>query len=350
MSDTTAQSLFLSSDARPRYAQDVLAALALPRAAVLQFRYAANYVDPALRDACSNQSIVGRRCLLAYVSQRSAPMQHLVPVRYAEVVGVDAVADLFVFRFRLDAYPDLTDWALDVDVLAASARSVLNGMMKRSGGPLFMASFRTPRLPYDVGAASDDAAGWIEITRRLATVPTFARCHFVKLDAPRSDSGTVLPLDEHGEVTVTEGQSLSVRLTYYCDEYYDAPKQINAETLGDQVKMVSTAAVPVSSRYDNVEFRLHAQPAPSRAFSRFKVTMTASEDAGDVPTVIDFPITVRPSRRDLLLRVATSGIGALAVAAPAILGSSSDLGLRLGLATAGALLIAFSTATMARRK
>lgn len=350
MSDHAALSLFLSSDARRRYAQDVLTALALPPGAVLQFRYTRDYVDPALRDACSTGAVVGRRCVLAYVSQRNAPVQHLVPVRYATVVGIQIVADLYVFRFRLDSYPDLDEWSLDPGRLSEAARNSIDDMMKRNRGVFYNASFRAPRMPFEMEVAEDQGTGWIQIARRLAAVSVFHSCHFVQVGPLRADDGKVLTLDERGEVTLTEGQSVSVRMTYYCDDYDDVPKQIDAETLGDHVRIVSAATLPVSSRFDNVEFRLHAQPVASRSFSRFQVTMTASDPEHDMPTVVDFPVTVRPSRRDLFGRVVASGVGALAVATPAILGPGSPLGLRIALAGAGAALIAVSTTVMTKKR
>jgi len=73
---------------------------------------------------------------------------------------------------------------------------------------------------------------------------------------------------------------------------------------------------------------------------------SSTDDATLVPAYARFPVVVRKSRSQLLLRLVTTSVGALLVALPAILGPNAPLELRVVCAVVGAALLAVATVVL----
>ena len=75
--------LLLSSNARRRYAEDILTALALPEGAVIQFRYETDYVAPALQQIVANRKYLAVPALLGFIADAESATPFVLPVRIA---------------------------------------------------------------------------------------------------------------------------------------------------------------------------------------------------------------------------------------------------------------------------
>jgi hypothetical protein len=162
--------VLLSSDKRRRYAEDVLTALALPAGSVIQFRYDASYVVPALQRSIND--VVGWTATLAFVAGVDTDRPFLVPVRLATVLTATCVADIFIFRLRIGRYVDLDNYPRTEETVAEASGRILDDLRSANGDRFYPAVRSCPGL--QVSEASDQPEQWLAAARRLALHSTFA--------------------------------------------------------------------------------------------------------------------------------------------------------------------------------
>ncbi|MEW9529727.1 hypothetical protein [Microbispora sp. NPDC049125] len=370
--------LLLSSNHRRRYAEDVLSALALPRGALIQFRYEADYVVPSLQQMIADRSVVGRRCLLGFVadvespseppseppseslsespseppSQSPSQMPFVVPVRFASVVGAVCVADLFLFRLRVEEYANVEELPLTEAGIRAEGRRFVDKLAEANGHRYYPATARFPDLHLHEGGG-DDPQLWLGVARRLAKHPTFRSSYFVRIEEPTLTGDRKVRFDASGRLTLSDRMSVKMRVSFYCDRYSETTKRLVCATDGTYLKTSSDDSCDVALSYDAVEFWL--QPAMlgfdalTRVTVRLEESKGAPSPAGDsLTTRAGFPVIVRRSRSRLLTRVAASSAGAFLVALPAVVGLDFPLPARVLSAVAGAALLAFATIVVPR--
>lgn len=341
--------LLLSSDSRRRYAEDVLRALALPRGAIIQFRYETDYVAGALQQAIANGSAVGRRCLVAFLADRESPETEpfVVPVRFATVVATACVADMATFRLRVDDYANLEDFPLTEADIRAKGGWFVDRLAEANGGRWYPATTRFPDLHLHE-RPGDDPGAWLGVARRLARHPTYRSSYFVRTEEPLlgRGRGRTGSLDAEGRLHLSDGDSVRMRVSFYSDGYTPAPKRLVCATDGTFLKIASDDSYDVASRYDTVEFWLRPEMLGFDALARVGITLAADTRAGPEPgggsltTSAGFPVVVRRSRSRLLMRVSAGAAGAVLVALPAVLGPGVELPLRVLCAVCGAALLA----------
>ena len=77
----------LSSGARPRYRQDIIRSIAMPRGSRLQFRYRLDLVAERVKQRIKDGTYKNIRVLIAYLDQQDrTKVPELVPCRFARVV------------------------------------------------------------------------------------------------------------------------------------------------------------------------------------------------------------------------------------------------------------------------
>ncbi len=376
--------LLLSSDLRRRYAEDVLTALALPRGAVIQFRYKAGYVARALQRAVADRSVVGRRCLLGFVADAQAPAPlfptaqspvpqspvpqgpvpqgpasrspgpppFVVPVRLAVIVAAVRVADMFVFRLRVDDYANLDDFPLTEAEIRERGASFVAGLEAVNGARFYPATARFPDPLPPPRTRADDPHLWLGVARRLAQHPTFRSSYFVRVEEPVLGDDRRAGLDAAGRLSLSDSDSVKVRVTFYADGYCEPMRQLACATDGTYLKISSDWSYDLSLRYDTVEFWLQPEALAFDALARVTIRLAADGQAeqapGSLTTKVGFPVVVHRSRSRLFLRVSANAAGAFLVALPAVLGPSFPLHLRMLSAVTGAVLLALATIVISR--
>lgn len=77
----------LSSGARPRYRQDIIRAIAMPRGSRLQFRYRLDLVTEGVKQRIKDGTYRNTRALIAYLDQQDrTKVPELVPCRFTRIV------------------------------------------------------------------------------------------------------------------------------------------------------------------------------------------------------------------------------------------------------------------------
>lgn len=340
--------LLLSSNLRRRYTEDILSALALPSGARIQFRYGRDHVAPALQQRIANKDALHARALLAFVADMYTDLPFLVPVRFASVAQAESVADMFIFQLRVEAYANLDNFPFSEPDVRQQSKQRLDGLIQLNGR-YYPAVGQFP--DFKVEDVGDPAHMWLGVVQRLTKHPTFRSSYFLRIDTPRRQSGKMLSFDGDGRLVLTGEQSAKLPVGLYGAEYSDeGRKSLSCLTDGTFVRVSSDESYDIALRYDSVEFWL--QPGTTSFDALARVTLQLQQDSASTETTpapsARFQVLVKRSRTWLAARVGTSGIGALLVALPAILGEGTSLRLRISLAVGGAILLAYSTVVMSR--
>jgi hypothetical protein len=340
--------LLLSSNLRRRYAEDILTALATPAGGVVQFRYGSDYVAPSLLPWVGSGQVIGVRTLLAFIAEMESGSPFIVPVRLASVIRAESVADMFIFRLRVEEYANLHEYPFPEAEIRVHSKRLVDRLVE-SNGKYYPAVATFP--DFGVDRKRDAAQAWFGVVRRLAHHPTFRRCYFLRVDDPTLQNGRPIQFDTVGRLPLTDRHSAKLSVTLFSQEYSDeGTKRLTCVTDGTFVRVSSDDAYDVALRYDTVEFWLQPRPSNFDALGRVTIELRQElpgNEAVATPTV-RFPILVQRSRSLLAIRVATSAAGALMVALPTILGGTSALVLRVVVALAGAGLLSYSTIVMRR--
>lgn len=350
--------LLLSSDARRRYAEDILTALALPEGALIQFRYDVGYVAPSLQQRIADGSVHGEQCLIGFVSGADSSDASgantdscfFLPVRIAEIVTADQVGDFFVLRLRVKSYPNLEDWPLKDrgELFAEGGKFIRRLIESNSGYCPATGKFPDPR----VSAEGDQAQFWLGVVRRLVTHPTFSDSYFLRVERPRFKHARNPVFDATGRISLTDRQSTTLQTTIYSRGYSDDRGTVlSCTTDGRFLRVSSDDTYDVALRYDTVEFWLQPNSANFDALARVTLTLgptSATTGGSSLTTNVKLPVLVRRSRSTLMLRVMTSAAGAFLVALPAILGAGFPVRLRVLSAVVGAILIALAAIVIPR--
>lgn len=337
--------LLLSSDLRRRYAEDILTALAMPAGSMIQFRYEAAYVAPALQRAIADGTVVGSKAIVAFIADRDTDKPFLVPVRFAPVVWARCVADIFIIKLQVGAYVNLDHYprAMD-DIVTDSARFIAH--LVAANGGFYPAVLSFPDL--HVEEAADPATHWLGAARRLLLHSTFANSYVLRIDEPVTQRGRALEFNSTGRLTVIDQESVHLPVSFYAERYDpDAKPLLACSTDGTFVRVSSDDEYEIALRYDSVEFWLHPAALNFDTLSRVTITLRSQDGtSGFVPAHARFPVTVRRSTSNLVTRVTLTAAGAMLVALPAILGAGSPLQLRIAAAVTGAAILAVVTVVL----
>jgi len=358
MSENTSVLLF-SSNLRRRYAEDILTAIALPRGAVIQFRYGAPYVTAELQQRVATQSILGTRAVIAFIadfpgaepSPSPGILPFIVPVRAARFVYARSFADFFILRLQVDDYPDLSQMTRsEVRERSRVFYDHLVDMNQR----YYPAVTRFPNVDLGDNPDIDDSLRWLSVVERLALHNTFASSYFVRMEQPTLPNGKTADFDAVGRLSLRDGQTTKLNVNFLGKEYSEQSKKVlMCATDGRFLRVSSDNSYEVAHRYDSVEFWL--QPNTENFDSLARVTIrletkgsSTSETDSYLTTSVNIPVVVKRSRPRLALRLSLTAGGAILVALPAILGQHSSLRVRIVAAVLGAFLLAYATVMVSR--
>ncbi|MEV0210670.1 hypothetical protein AB0H97_36355 [Streptomyces sp. NPDC050788] len=342
------QVLLLSSNLRRRYAEDILTALALPRGATLQFRYEAQYVAPSLQQKVANGSILQQRALIGFVADATSPTDaYLLPVRVAEIVAADCIAEVFLFKLRVTDHVDLDDYSLSRADIAAESRKAIDKITEGNGG-YYPAVLKFPAFP--IRTNGDQAQLWISVARRLALHPTFENAYFMRVDQPvHLASAVAFTFEPQGRLSLSDLQPARLPVSFYAQRYTETPKiTLSCDTDGSFLRVSSDASHDVALRYDSTEFWLQPDASSFDALTHVTIRLGPEEPGTTPVAAARFPVIIKHSRVRLISRVTISALGAFLVAAPAILGVHTPLSLRIVLAVIGSAALSTATIVMGR--
>lgn len=250
--------ILLSSGVQPRYADDIVRILALPRGGQLQFRYDVRLLSPAVLNKVPGEGLAGGQAMVCFLNEGSpTAKRQFLPVRLVTVVRAELIGSSCVFTLEANFFvPPLADQEIR-EAVAAGERNQLPDFATRDfegeGQFAFFASLDWWSLRRESAKAFEETA------RALSRHPpfdaegtVFYSVHRLAKVASTSWFGTwPVPL-----LALTGVYRLASRRRYQIEVYSYAPGKIGSglhvhvESEDDFIRFVTPCAIAIDSRYD----------------------------------------------------------------------------------------------------
>jgi hypothetical protein len=257
----------LSSGARPRYRRDIIRALAMPTGTWIQFRYAREWVAPAiladLVDAKKRKALAGKDVLISYVDQTELQQDpELLPCRMASLVDVVPLGRTVSLQL------ELADFALASDLTQFNdeAKSLAGDVFPRREADGLKGAywFEISRSPNSI-ARSSGLATWESIVQQVATRPDFQEEHFFYTVEGLVDVAPTKPLAaKRNMFHMRANREYDLRIYHYHPTHGDPRAQIGLETSHASLSFTTNPEVLLDSRYDLKRIRLRTMAPESR--------------------------------------------------------------------------------------
>lgn len=123
--------ILISSGAQPRYADDIVRALAHPAGTNFQFRYGAKYVD----DRLGQHNLANESVLICYLmADPSAKTVRLIPCRFATIASAQIVGSSWIFTLNAGSFVAKLDDATIRAGLTNEERDLIPGFDAQGNG------------------------------------------------------------------------------------------------------------------------------------------------------------------------------------------------------------------------
>lgn len=285
--------VFLSSSARPRYADDVIRMLALPHGGQMQFRYSAKWLADDVRARVPRALLADEYALICFVADGTATTPYeLVPVRFARIIRAEQLGTSYILTLAADAFAaNVTDAALR----AAMATTDRNRLPSPAGAANELYGVSADFDPQPHKRRSFDA---FETTaQRLSGHASFATeetaffsVRHISNVTGRSWFGTwpAPTRVDQGAFTLRTGKRYECEV--YCLRLFEnqpdlqgvkpPPKLLTlvAEANDDSLQFASTKRSVIDSRYDVKRYVFAAEPEVLRRVSGLRLFLSAADD------------------------------------------------------------------------
>jgi len=310
-----------TSNARPRYIQDIPNVLALPHGALYHFRYDDRIVVDELKDQNSHRRLEGTKALIVYVQQTKNPSitteVSYYPLREATIRNIALDGIVLTVTFELGNYVDWTKLALlhpnereqtITQVLQAERRPPKKYISIADGATQSYLSFES---------SGQTTRVWQLIVTAISKLPEFADTVFYRLDGirefiehlgsklKRAFRRSKLATYEHRDTQLVEilrghaGYILRSGRTYFLElDFYQA-KEPEAPVLGSRIAAVVDKAyfayapkpIEVTFRYEHCILPLAIPPLNGDILTPLDIDLLDDEEL-DPPlaTAISIPI------------------------------------------------------------
>jgi len=332
--------VLLSSGVQPRYADDIVRILALPRGGQLQFRYDVRLLSPWVLEKLPREGLAGAQALVCFLASSgpSSPRQ-IVPVRLATVVRAELIGSSCVFTLEANFYvPPLGDLQIRNAVVARERDKLPLAPTSDPEGEGYFAFFAS----LDWWSLRREEAEAFEATARALAVHSpfdgegtlFYSVHRLAKVATTSWFGTwPRPLRPSAGV-----YCLASRRRYQVEIYSFAPGRLGPDTHlrveseDEFIHFVTPRSIAVDSRYDvkRIVFSTDAEVLARAGGMRVYLTHgNAEAKDADVRQDIGLQFIFGGSWLLGLLRAGAIGIG---TAGPAMVAANAAGKLSVGVA------------------
>ncbi len=248
----------LSSGATPRYRQDVLRAIAIPRGGTLQFRYAQKYITEDVKAKMRDGTCRGAKALIAYVDQSDRAHEPLlIPCRFAAVIKTELHGTTATIEFELGQFA----YARDLEAFNSQVRSVSGGVLPSWEG----AQGQYPKGAYAIDVATEsvtnvvaasDLSDWEKIVEQLASRPDFtAESCFYMVDGLRSVDTEEVHVMQNGTYNLKPSCEYELCIYHYLPTSSTHTTYLHLLVGKPSVEFLTSPTQAIDSRYDMKRIR-----------------------------------------------------------------------------------------------
>lgn len=287
--------IFLSSGASPRYRQDILRAIEMPKGARLQFRYDSKWIATNVRDLLANKEVRGIPSLIAYIDQHDkAKTPELIPCRFALLVDALSHGSTVSLTLALEEYGHAEDLgSFNREIRSASDTLPTWGPEGLISGTYWLDIAQNLKTV----VRSTTLATWEEIVAQIAKRPDFAEESYFYVLEGLYPIGQDSPLShESGSYEIAAGREYEVRLYHFHPTKVPERTWLRLATASESLGFTTNPLLSIDSRYDMKRARLKAGwPAKQEhtVFSIYRVTSDRQDDLGTWE--VDLPFRIKGS-------------------------------------------------------
>lgn len=281
----------LSSGASPRYRQDVLRAMAMPKGSRLQFRYDSRWIAPGIRDRLSTGGAKSTPSLIVYIDQHdSTKVPELIPCRFAMLVDAVSHGTTVSLVLALEEF----GYAEDLNAFNNEARSASAGTLPtwqpdgKIRGAYWLEIGQEPRTV----VKSLKLAEWEKIVAQIAGHPDFAHeSYFYTMEA-MIPVGLEIPVSPQGGVyELAPSQEYELRIYHFHPANVPVGPRLRLDTSSRWLTFTTNPLLILDSRYDLKRVRLKT----GRPTARETAVLTILRDGtiGEANLEFDLPLQIR---------------------------------------------------------
>ncbi|UOT06762.1 hypothetical protein MPY17_13900 [Rhodococcus opacus] len=266
----------------------------------------------------------------------------IFPVRFVRIISTQNVAGTLIIRFTVQGFPDVDSWPRTLTALQDYGKARLHDISARYGR-YYPAVAQSDGL--QIIETNSETARWAEVTNRVSMFDAFANSYFmmITLEYKSDRPAAQVAVSEDG-IVVLSRSLVVVRCWFYGNKFHDDGRIIRIQSDENILRAASDSSYEIHSRYDDVEFWLHARQVTEKSRTILTVTLPGDPSRpGDLQTRISIPVVVKKPVLRRVGRGFLSATGASLVALPALLGTDAALTPRIIAAGVGATIIAIVT-------
>jgi hypothetical protein len=325
--------ILISSGAQPRYADDVIRALAHPAGTSFQFRYHTKYVD----DRLGLHNLANEPALICYLmTDYSTKTVRLIPCRFATVATAQTVGTSWIFTLNAGSFVANLDDAAIRAALSSTERDLIPAFDAQRNGPSgkFVLSVAKALHSDDTYAPGPKAMKAFEETASaLSSDPHFAPGNglsfYTVLTLGTNDSWFWSRRKAPIEITPVNGRyRLWLGWRYWLDIYSYSPAggtalahptRLACDSGDTAVRFTSAASYVLDSRYDLHRSSFNSTSAQTSILTGLRVSLKVPDPSKPTDVVDRCDITLETQFRGALawtlVRVGFIALGATAPAA-----------------------------------
>lgn len=325
--------ILISSGAKPRYADDIVRALAHPAGTSFQFRYGTKYVE----DRLGRRDLANEPVLICYLmADVSAKTVRLIPCRFATVANAQIVGSSWIFTLNAGSFVAKLDDAAIRAALSDEERELIPAFDAQGNGPSGKFAFSVAKALHsdDTYAQGPKAMRAFEETAgALSNDPRFAPSNglsfFTVLTLGTNDRWWWSRRKTPTEIEPVNGRyRLQLGWRYWLDIYsYSSaggtalahPTRLTCESGDAAVRFTSAASHVLDSRYDLNRSAFTSTVAQMSILTGLRVSLKVPDQAKPADITDRCDITLETRFRGAiawtLARVGFIAVGATAPAA-----------------------------------
>lgn len=278
----------LSSGTRPRYRQDILRAIAMPKGAQLQFRYDRRWIASDVLASLS--STKGQPALIAYVDQADpTKVPEVVPCRYASIKDVVEHGSTVSILFSLEEFAFAQDSiAFNRGLQTQSANTLPSWQSDNSLKGAYWLKLSSDPQQVIQSKKLDD---WESIVTQLAERSDFKEENNFYVIEGMYPAGKEKKDDfqPHGYELIPE-KEYEIRTYHFHPKTNPKGSKIRFDSANDSVKFISSRVLHLDSRYDLKRVRLRAAKTQKEEASLISLTRVQTSPNGDESEEWDFDL------------------------------------------------------------
>lgn len=282
----------LSSAASPRYRQDVLRAIAMPRGSQLQFRYDSKWIDPKVQSQLSRMEVSGEPSLISYIDQHDkTKIPELIPLRFAKLVTATSHGTTASIIFELEDFA----YAEDIVEFNSEMKSVSKDALPtwQPDGTIRGAYWLKIHQELKKVTRSATLDTWEKIVGQIAERTDFLdeSCfYFVKGFYPLGNANEISLMDNRYELA--SAREHEIQIYHFHPKNVPQGTRLHLSTSSQWLTFTTNPLLILDSRYDLKRVRLKTGE-PSKAEDTILTILRTDDASGSESGNWEFDLRLR---------------------------------------------------------